>query len=124
MNLLRVITQFWNDILTDLMIGMTQVIFYALLLELTTTAILNRHDKTDLSARIRGNHRVRIAHGGIQGSRIIHHLANEREMEPLTFSLFIKHTLSPHLRANDASFAQSGFHCVVERVGVQALGRT
>lgn len=53
------------------------------------TRILHGKNETNLSARVGRNHGVGIANGGVQGSGILHNLANEGKVEVLTLSLLV-----------------------------------
>lgn len=78
------------------------------------TRVLDGHNEPNLSTGVGGDGGVGVTDRGVEGGRVVHHSPDEREVEPLAFSL----------RADDASLLQCRLHCVVEGVRVEALCRT
>ena len=91
---------------------------------ITPTTVLDGHNEADLSTRIGGDRRIGIANRGIESGSIVHHLFDEREMQPLTLTLLVIRPNDTHLSADNASFAKSRLHCRVEGIRVETLGRS
>lgn len=89
----------------------------------TSTTVLDGHDEADLSTRIGGNRRIGVANRGIECGSIVHHLLDEREMQPLTLTLLVMRHNDTHLSADNASFTKRRLHCRVERIRVETLSR-
>lgn len=114
MNTFRVVPQLSLHFLGNGVVRLGQIILYESLVSLIHTRVLDSHDESDLSTRIGRNGGEGIANRGIEGSGVVHHLADQGKVEPLALSL----------RANDTALLQRSLHRVVEGVRVQALCRT